>query len=589
MAGAPRDLSPTEVARLVDVALGRSAADMVIRGARVVNVFSEEVMEPTSVAVACGRVASLGPEEQGWLGADTELVQAEGLYLIPGLIDAHTHLDAVFRMNTYSEAALAHGNTAAISETSMIAGAWGINGVRAFMADAAACPMRLYVTAPSLTPPFEEFETSAGLSFEDFKTIMDDPLCLGIGETYWPAVTDHDPRVAKSFAYALSLGKTVEGHAAGARGTKLMAYAAAGATSCHEAIIVDEAKARLALGMAVQVREGFVRREMEVVVPGLMDLPDTRLVMLVTDMAEPSEMVDLGVMNLLVAKAVALGVEPGRAVAWCSLNPAKYFGLQRQGAVAPGYVADMALVEDLRDFGVAEVFLAGERVAAGGRLLSEPEPFAYPNAAFHTMTCAPPTADDFRVAAQGTSARVRVIEVYDGTITKESEAELAVDGGSVRPDVGQDVLKVAIVNRHEPGKIWSVGFTRGWGLKRGALAATQIWDTCNLLVIGASEEEMALAASRSIELGGGMVVVEGDRVVAELPMPIAGVISPEPLREINRQVAACAAAVGELGCTVERPFLTAQCFCFTGLPFLRLTDLGLMDVRRRKLVEVVLD
>lgn len=589
MAGAPRALNADDVAELIKVGLGSRAADLIIRHARVVNVFTEQVGEPCTVAVAHGRVAALGPEEDAWLGPDTVVFDAEGAFLIPGLIDAHTHLDAIFQMGPYAGSALAHGNTTAITETAMICGAWGIRGVRAFMADAIACPMRAYFVAPSLAPPYPAFETSAGLSFEDWKSIIERDDCLGIGETYWPPAIDGDQRVARQFAYAMALGKTIGGHAAGARNSNLTAYAAAGVTDCHESITVADALDRLTLGLAVQVREGFVRHDMAAVVPGLKDLPDTRLVMLVTDLADTIEMAEQGAMNVLAAKAVALGVNPARAVAWCSLNPARYFGLKRLGAVAPGYVADMALVQDLTDFKVRAVFLEGQQVAANGRLLAEPAPFEYPAEARSTMRCAAPEPGDFKVPASGEQARVRVIEVAGDTITKPGEDTLAVVDGSVVPDPSRDILKMAHINRHQPGVAPAVAFTRGWGLTRGALATTLIWDTCNLLVIGAGEEEMALAASRIVELGGGMVVVDGERVVAELAMPLAGVVSPAPLEEVNRCEQELAAAARGLGCVPPRPFLTAQCFCFTGLPFLRLTDKGLLDVRRRRMVEVVLD
>lgn len=588
MAGPPRELTAEQVARLTQVGLGREPADTIIRGASVVNVFTEEVQEPASVALACGRVASLGPEAEAWQGPRTKVIEAEGLYLIPGLVDAHTHLDTIFQMGPYSEPALAQGNTCAISETAMICGAWGMRGVEAFMADATAAPMRVYFLVPSLVPPFPEFETSAGLSFADFERMLARDDCLGIGETYWPAVTDGDSRVGKRFSLAMAMGKTIEGHAAGARGANLAAYTAAGVTSCHESITGPEAIERLGLGLAVQVREGFVRREMAQVVPALKDLPDTRQVMLVTDLADPAELVVEGAMNALAAKAVALGVKPARAVAWCSLNPARYFGLRRLGAVAPGYVADLALVEDLADFRARAVFLEGEQVAADGRLLTPPAMHRYPAEAWQTMQCAPPTIEDLRVPASGTRAQVRVIEVAGDTITKEGQAELLVDGGAVQADPASDILKIMHINRHQAGRQPAVGFTRGWGLRAGALATTLIWDTCNLLVIGASDAEIALAARRIVEMGGGALVVEGERITAELPLPIAGVTSPQPLAEINQRIAALTSEAQRLGCRPARPFLTAQTFCFTGLPFLRLTDKGLMDVRRRGLVEVVL-
>ena len=361
---------PQGVARLVRVALGQEPAEVVIRGARLVNVFSETVEEPEAVALAGGRVASLGPELPGWVGPRTQVRQAQGQFLMPGLIDAHTHLDSIFQLGPYAELALPRGNTTAISETGMVAGAWGIGGVRAFLADAAAVSMRVFHLTPSLVPPFPAWETSAGLSSQEITGLLDDPACLGVGETYWPAVIDGDPRPRETFAASLARGKRVGGHAAGARGERLMAYAAAGVGDCHESTTAEEALERIRLGLMVQVREGIVRQEMAAVVPALRELTDSRLVSLVTDLCPLEELVSEGAMNVLAKKAVALGVAPARAVAWCSLNPAQYYGLKGLGAVAPGYVADLVLVEDLVNFRARAVYLEGRLVAEEGRLLA---------------------------------------------------------------------------------------------------------------------------------------------------------------------------------------------------------------------------
>ena len=529
-----------------------------------------------------------GAGAAGLAGSQTQVVEAAGLFLIPGLIDSHTHLDSIFQLGPYSELALARGNTTAITETGMIAGAWGLSGVRCVLAEASQTLMRVFHLAPSLVPPFPAWETSAGLSAQEIAELLRDPACLGLGETYWPGVIDLDPRPLTTFAAALALGKRVGGHAAGARGARLMAYAAAGVSDCHESINAADALERLSLGMMVQVREGIVRREMEAVVPALKDLPDTRLVSLVTDLCPLEELVAEGVMNVLAAKAVALGVKPARAVAWCSYNPAQYYGLQGLGAVAPGYLADLVLVRDLVDFRAAMVFLEGRLMARDGLMLEKQPPFAYPSQARQTIQSRQVALDDLRVPASGATAKVRVAFAQNGTITRAEEAELAVVEGSVAPDPARDLLKMAQINRQAPGLELGLGFARGWGLKAGALATTLIWDTCNIFGLGASDAELAFALNRVRQMGGGWVVARGSEVLAELPFPLAGIISPRPLAEIVARVQGCEAALRDLGCGLERPFLTAQTFCFTGLPFLRLTNKGLLDVRARRMVEVLL-
>ena len=583
----PPPLDPEGVAGQVRVALGREPADLVIRGARLVNVFSEQVEPPGCLAVARGRVVSLGPELEGWLGPRTRVVEAEGLYLLPGLIDAHTHLDSMFLLRHYAAWALAQGNTTAISELAMMAGAWGMEGVQAFMDEARHQPMRVFFLAPPLVPPFPDLESSAGLAGRDFQEILQRPDCLGVGETYWTAAIDGDPRVARNLAQALALAKTREGHAAGARGERLMAYAAAGITSCHESTTAEEALERLRLGLAVQVRQGFVRKEMDQVVPALAHLPDTRGVMLVTDLAAPRELVETGAMNPLLSKAVELGVAPARAVAWCSLNPARYFNLPHLGALAPGYLADLVLVEDLVRFRAHSVFLAGRQVAHQGRLTLDVPDYQYPPQLYRTMLNPPLEPEHLRIAAPGPRARVRVCALAGDTITKEEQVELPVRGGSLAADPERDLLKLAHLDRRSQELRLTLGFTSGWGLKQGAFATTLMWDSNNLVVLGATDQDMVLAANQVRELGGGMAVAAGGRILAQWALPIAGIISPQPMPRIIADMEAVERALRQLGCRPGRPLLTAQTLCFTGLPFLRLTDKGLVDVRRRRLVEVL--
>ncbi len=581
-------LNASGVAGQVRTALGQEPAELIIRGACLVNVFTEQVEPAGALAVARGRVVSLGPELPGWLGPMTKVVEAEGLFLLPGLIDAHTHLDSIFTLRQYAANALASGNTTAISECAMMAGAWGLAGVEAMLDEAAIQPMRLFWTAPPLVPPFPDLETSAGLRFEEFATLITRPDFVGSGEAYWPAVTDQDPRINRRFALAQALGKTQEGHAAGARGERLMAYAASGVSSCHEAINRQDALDRLRLGIAVQVRQGYVRKEMDEVVPGLKDLPDTRLVSLVTDLADPAELMSQGAMNPLLRKAVELGVPPARAVAWCSLNPAAHFGLERLGGLAPGWVADMVLVEDLAGFKAKAVFLAGRQVAADGKLNISLEEHQYPDEAYGTMQCPELTLESLQVPALGDRATVRVAAFAGDTITKEAQLQLPVINGAVQPDPEQDVQKLVHVNRFTPELKLSVGFVSGWGLRRGALATTLEWDSNNLIVLGANDADVIAAGNRVRELGGGIVLAADGEIKAELPFPIAGIISPLTLPEILQRMRALENGLHELGCDLARPLLTIQTICFTGLPFLRLTDKGLVDVRKRRFVEVVL-
>ncbi len=588
MAALPPIPGPALVRELKEVALGRRPAQVLIRGARVVNVFSGEVQPPQAVALYGGRVASLGPELPGWVGEETQVVQAQGLFLMPGLIDAHTHLDAGYSPGEFSARALAGGNTSVVTECAMIAGAAGARGVAAFLADAKAQPLRWFFLAPPLVPPFPRLEGSAGLGLEEFRRLLEDPRCRGCGEVYWTSLLDSVEGIDQRLAATLAAGKQVEGHSAGARGERLAAYAAAGVGSCHESTTAGEALERLRLGFAVQVRQGMVRQEMDQVVPALAGLDDTSQVMLVSDSASLEQLMDQGPLLPLLIRAVELGVAPARAVAWLSLNPARHFGLTGLGAVAPGWVADLVLVEDLSRFRVRSVFLEGKEVVRQGRLLVETPPPRHLAELGPCLHCRPLTAEALQIPAPARRVAVRVVELANHTITREGRAELDCPGGFVASDPGRDLLKLMHLNRQSPQARPALGLVRGFGLRRGAVATTLQWDNCNLVALGAGDREICLAANRVLELGGGVVVAAGDEVLAEMPLPLAGIFSPRPMEELAVQERELAGALAGLGCGLENPLLALQTLCFTGLPFLRLTDRGLVDMRRRRELELFL-
>ena len=391
------------------------------------------------------------------------------------------------------------------------------------------------------------------------------------------------------YALAHRLNKTREGRAAGAREENLMAYTAAGTTSCHEATTLGEALERLRLGLAVMIREGFVRREFRAVAPIVRQGVDLHRVMLVSDLFDPADLVQGRGMNTLLARAVELGVDPLVAVQMVTRNVADYYGLRDLGGVAPGKIADLVLVEDLRDFECRRVWVGGRLAVDQGRPLLSPDPFVYP-------ARGPPIFFPSRIEpgilalpAAHPETTVRVVKAVGPTITRESAVRLKSQKGFLEADLRQDVLKMAVFQRFAALPRPALGFAQGIGLKKGAVATSLGWDANNLLVIGVSDREMALAVNRLLDLAGGWVVAAGEQVLAEMPLPIMGLISEEPLPALQRQIEDLEQAFRTLGSDLERPFLTLQTFCFTGLPFIRLTDKGLADIRGKKLVNLFVE
>jgi adenine deaminase len=575
------------ISHLIKTALGTEQADLVVLNGSLVNVYSGEIQEHCSVGIKGARIVSVGEDLRPLIGESTHVIDAGGRYIIPGFIDPHTHLDSIVQCAEYARYAVPHGNTTAVTETSMIANAGGKEGVAWFMEDTRDLPLRIYLLTPSMAPPFPALETSKGFPLEAFREMIREDRVLGVGETYWPLVLDMDERAMAQYAIAREMGKTREGHAAGARGKRLIAYSAAGTTSCHEATTPEEALERLRLGIGVMVREGSVRRELATIA-AIKDMgADLRNMMLCTDWADPQMLIEHGCMDALVRRAIAAGFDPVVAIQMVTINPAEYFGLRDLGGIAPGKIADLLLISDLKEVSVTTVIKDGEVVAQEGRLVKDPPRYRYPKAARHSFALEGVQERDFAIPFSGERARVRVVDCLNETITQELQAELDAQAGNLVSSLEQDIIKMAHICKYEQRPQHARGFVHGLGIREGGVATSLIWDTNNILVIGATEREMAFAVNRLLEHQGGIVVVKGEEVVAELPLPICGGISDKPLEEIARHIAEIEEGCRGLG-FIPRPFLTLQTLAFTGLPYLRLTDRGLVDIRTRKFVDLII-
>jgi adenine deaminase len=582
-----KDWETREIRSLIKTALGEEEADLVILDGTLVNVYTGEMQESCSVGVKGTKIVSVGGDLRRLIGKSTRIINAGGMHITPGFIDPHNHLDSVVQCAEYARYAVPHGNTTVVSESAMLANAAGREGVNWFIEDSRDLPLRIFILTPSMVPPFPAFETSMGFSFEDFQALITKDFVLGIGETYWPLVLDGDERAMTRYAAAKTLGKTREGHAAGARGEKLIAYGAAGTSSCHEATTAEEALERLRLGMRVMIREGSVRRELDAI-SVIKDLGvDLRGVMLCTDWADPQMLIEHGCMDELVRRTIASGFDPVVAIQMVTINPAEYFGLKELGGIAPGKIADLLMLSDLRQVTVATVIKDGRVVAEQGRLVNDPPRYSYPAPAYHTFALGGVQEEDFRIAHVQDRALVRIIDAINETITQEMQAELRVREGNIIAQPEKDILKMAHIAKRGRRPQPALGFVHGLGIREGAVAISLIWDTSNILVIGSTEQEMAFAVNRLLEHQGGIIVVRGEHIIAELPLPICGVVSDRPLEEVARRIVEVERACRDLGC-ILRPFLTLQTLPFTGLPYLRLTDQGLVDIRKRGFVDLVI-
>jgi len=573
--------------RLLRVTAGEEPPDKMIINGRIINVFTNRVEDNLVVAVKDGYITSADERPALKSSQKTEIIDAGGRYLCPGFIDGHTHLDSMYPFHEIVPYALKGGTTCVVSECSIVATTCGIEAVDSFFDSTKGYPLRCYFLAPPETPPFPHMESAVGLSLPEFKRVLRRKDVLGIGEGYWTRIVEGDDRVLEQASFGLTLGKTLEGHGAGARGAKLTQYAMTGITSCHESTTVEEALEKLRLGISVMIREGFVRRELAEL-KGLKDLGvDKRRIMLVSDVFDAEMLCEEGYLDSLARRAVECGFDPIEAIKMMTINVADYYGLRHLGAVAPLRHADILFLSDLERPFVDHVMANGEMVVVDGDYTGSARPYDYPEAMKHTIKAEKVRGEDFLISAASGDKRIRVVKVINETITRQEEAFLKVEDGHLRKDVARDIIPIAVINRND-GKRMGRGFVTGTGIKEGAFATTLIWDTGNILTAGSSEEDMALAVNRLIEIQGGYVISRNGRISCEFPMPVYSLVADYPLKEIARKTKELDARMAEIGSTLPRPFLALQTMPFTGLPFLRITDKGLADIRAKQLVPLFL-
>lgn len=567
---------------------GAEPADTVIENGRIVNVFTNDIEEGSIVVIKDGIIVSVENKKGIDKYTDARVIDAAGMLLVPGFIDAHTHMDSMILFGEFVPYSLRGGTTTVVTEVSAAACATGMKGVEVFMESTRGYPVRCYFLAPPLTPPFPEMEGSMGMSLPEFRRFIRRDDVPAVGEAYWTRIVDGDTRILGQVEAALACGKPLDGHAAGARGRRLVEYALTGITSCHESTTVEEAVEKLRYGMYVMIREGWVRRELGELAKITDAGVDLRRVMLVSDVFDAVMLEEEGYLDSIVRRAISLGVPPVEAVKMATINPADYYGFRHLGAIAPLRYADILFVESLEDVTVRSVMQDGVIVSFGGEYLGEAKPFSVPGELLNTIKARPVGENDLKTSAGMSAPKIRVIELSGATITREVVWRAPVCDGYLEGSPSDDILPVAVLNRNDAMQAGK-GFVKGTGIRNGAIATTMVWDTGNILTIGSSYRDMVIAVNRLIELQGGIVIVKAGKPVFEFPMPFMGIMSTGSFETVRDNIRGLDAAMKEIGSVVERPFLTFQTIPFTGLPFLRITDKGLADIKNKRLVSIFTD
>jgi adenine deaminase len=560
---------------LISVARGDTPADLLLKNARIVNTFIGEI-EQADVAIYGDRVAGIGNYDRA-----TEIIDLEGTFLAPGLINGHTHVESsMLHPVRYAQAVVPRGILAVVTDLHEIANVCGTKGIK-FVTDLARrLPLDMLFMAPSCVPATHLETSGARISSKEVKKILAHPRIIGLGEMMnFPGVVNGNEEVLRKIGAAN--GKVIDGHSPGLTGKELNAYLSAGIRSDHESTALEEGKEKLRRGMYLMIREGSSEKNLNALLPLVTDNTYRRCFFVVDDLS-CSDLLWEGDIDAVVRKAIDRGLEPIRAIQMATINTAEYFRLYDRGGIGPGYIANLMTITDLAKLEVDMAFYQGKMVAKEGKLL-----FPLPPVTLElrdTLRIKPPMGKSLRITV--VDKTYPVIEIIpDQIITRKVMENVEVIDGAVMPDMERDILKLVVVERHKASGNVGVGLVKGFGLKKGALASSVAHDSHNIIAVGTNDLDILKAIEEINRLQGGLVVCADLEVLASLPLPIAGLLSPEPLDVVVSQHEVVEKTAASLGNLPPSPFVILSFLALPVIPELRLTDLGLVDVTQFKLIK----
>ncbi|AZN41151.1 adenine deaminase [Paenibacillus albus] len=568
--------SLNQLRRRIRVAANHEPADLVIRNGRIVNVFTGELMTG-DIAIADGMIAGIGSYEA------KEVIDAQGRYIVPGFIDGHVHIESsLLTPQQFARVLLLHGVTTVVTDPHEIANVAGTDGIQ-FMLDASEdLPFDSFVMLPSCVPatPFES--NGAQLDAEQLIPFFPHPKVLGLAEVMdYPSVANTETHMLNKLAATHAAGALIDGHAAGISRDGLNVYMAAGIRSDHESISLQEAQDRLDLGMYLMIREGTVAKDLDALLPVVTER-NSRRCLFVTDDKLIDDLLSEGSIDHIIRRAVAKGLDPITAIQMATLNTAECFRLREYGAIAAGYQADLLLLDDLEQVQIHQVFKRGRCVVDSGKLVEDAFEVENPmsgslNSKLAGLKLHEVEVADLAIPLHGD--RCHVIEIIPNSLVTHHRIErVEVKEGMFSPSVNSDLLKIAVIERHHATGNVGVGIVKGFGLQRGAIATTVAHDSHNLVVVGASDEEILAAIEEILRIGGGATVVAGNKVLASLPLPIAGLLSDRPYEEVYESLKKLNQAMAEIGASQNfNPLLTLSFLTLPVIPSLKMTDKGLFD------------
>src|SRR3989441_7521606 len=563
-----------ELQRRIQIARGAIPADLVLLNAQLVNVCSGECYS-ADVAIADGFVVGVSAPGEGYRGLKERDLQ--GRWLAPGLIDGHMHIESTMLvLSEFAKIVTPRGITGVMLDPHEYANVMGVAGIRYVLESGRGLPLSAYVMISSCVPASSFESPYRVLMADDLLPLLEDKQVLGLAEMMnMPGILQGDEQLLAKIVATRQHGLVVDGHAPGLNGRDLCAYTTAGVMSDHECSTIEEARQRIRHGMWLMIREGSAARNLDTLLPLVKELHPPR-VFFVTDDRDPQDLTTRGHIDSMVRRAVELGLDPVEAVRLASYNTAQYFRLYDRGAIAPNFIADLVVLDDLNTFKVESVYKDGKLVARDGRLLVD-TPAASFTGVTGTVHIGNVSENDLRVP--GKPGLIEVVGIEPGQITtKHLREQAALRNGEIVSDPSRDLLKLVVIERHHASGRVGLGLVKGFGLQRGALASSVAHDAHNLVIAGVSDGDILKAARALEEMGGGFAVVVDGEVRASVPLPLGGLISPLPAAELVQQLHTLDAIAAALGCTLEHPCMTLSFLSLSVIPALKLTDQGLVDV-----------
>lgn len=570
---------------IIPVSRGDSPADVLLKNCRIVNVFSGEI-EKGNIALFRKRIAGIGD-----YGESREVIDLEGAYIVPGLIDAHLHIESsMVSPVEFAKTILARGTTTAIADPHEIANVMGLSGIEYMIRSTEGIPVNLYIMIPSAVPASSMETSGARISVMDMIGFVEkfQSRVLGLGEVMnFPDIINGDRDSIAKIELIRHKYKKIDGHIPGVLGKPLNAYISAFVRSEHECTFVEEAREKLSRGMQILMREGSVERNLVPLLPLINDRTYP-FVSFCTDDKHPVDIIREGHIDHNVRLAIEHGIDPIIAIRAATINTARHYNLRSMGAIAPGYKADLVVIDNLKDFNPIMVFKDSKIVARNGRLVTEIISQNFPQEKVNTFKCQKINESDLEIRAEG--RLVRAIELLGSEVlTGGCVMGAKIENGKAVGDLSKDLLKVAAICRYCEGKSMSVAFATGSGLKKGAVATSVGHDSHNLGVLGTNDPDMVAAANRVMEMGGGLVAVIDGKIISELPLRIAGLMSDMTSKEVAERLIELKDATRTMGSKLPDLFMTLSFMQLSVIPKLKLTNLGLVDVEKNDFVSLFVE